>query len=554
MKAPSFLAAVGLLALAFLPLKAQVATPLAPVDTASGKVAGQVLPSGVKAWLGIRYAQPPTGALRWRPPQPIRWQGVWHADRYGPECIQPLRAHTQNQYFGEVPTSEDCLYLNIWAAAKSTAASQLPVLVFLHGGGTTVGAGSLLHYNGENFARRDAVMVTINYRLRQLGWMAHPELSAEQGGRSGNYTLQDMAAALQWVKDNIAQFGGDPARVTLMGQSWGATAVFELLLSPRAKGLFQRAVLDSICPAPAAPVHLFCGFRQAPLADAEKNGLALQAALEAPNLAAMRDMPADRILAQPPRGTQNVDGWFIPRPAQETLRAGQFNDVPILWTANAEDVDWTRNPFANVRTAADYRAAAAKAWGEKAGEFLKHYPVADDAQAPAAARRVVIDMGLQQDQRRCAAVFRRIGARSNHFLALYQHKEPIAPGVTYDVGDYPGMTNANLDLVRDGAIHNFDTAWWFGAYDAFNRLGRKRDITEEDRAMSAQMSDMLIAFAASGDPSIARLKVPAWTPENERRLVIDHAIRVEPMPVAAMDWLAANPAPGHGPACVTGAG
>ena len=167
------------------------------------------------------------------------------------------------------------------------------------------------------------------------------------------------------------------------------------------------------------------------------------------------------------------------------------------------------------------------------------------------ARRVIVVMSLQQDHRTCAAAFRRVGARSSHFLALYEHKEPISAGVTYDVGDYPGMTSANVDLVRTGAVHNFDTAWWFGAYDAFNLLSRKRDITEEDRAMSRQMSDMLIAFAASGNPSTASVKLPAWMPGNEQRVVIDHRIRVEPMPVQAMDWLAANPVAGHGPACVT---
>lgn len=551
MKAFAVLAGATLLGLMLLPLSAQVVTPLPPVQTNSGRVAGQQLPSGVKAWLGIRYAQAPTGELRWRSPQPARWNGVWNADRYGAECIQPLRDHTLNQYFGEVATSEDCLFLNIWSAPGAARTSKLPVIVFLHGGGTTVGAGSLRHYNGENIARRGAVFVTINYRLRQLGWLAHPELTKEQGGHSGNYTLQDMAAALQWVKDNIEGFGGDPNRVTLMGQSWGSTAVFELILSPRAKGLFQRAVLDATCPAPAAPVHLFCAHRQNPLADAERNGMALQDALKADSLAAMRNVPADVILAAPNRGNQTIDGWFIPRPYQEILRDRQFNDVPILWTGNSEDVDWTRNPFANIRTRAEYTAAAEKAWGARAAEFFKHYPVNSDAEAFPMARRVVIDMGHQADHRTCAAAFRRLGARSSHFFALFEHREPISAGVSLDVSDYPGMTAANVDLVRGGAAHNFDTAWWFGAYDAFNLLSRKRDITEEDRAMSRQMSDMLIAFARNGDPSTAAIKLPAFAPGNEQRVVIDHRIRVEPMPVERMNWLAANPAPGAGPACVT---
>ena len=141
MKGLSVLAGVMLLGLTLMvPLAAPVRTPLAPVARPSGRIAGQLLPSGVKAWLGIRYAKPPTGALRWQSPQPIRWDGVWNADRFGPECIQPLRAHTLNQYFGEIATNEYCLTLNIWAAARSTATSTLPVIVLLHGAGTRVGA------------------------------------------------------------------------------------------------------------------------------------------------------------------------------------------------------------------------------------------------------------------------------------------------------------------------------------------------------------------------------------------------------------------------------
>jgi para-nitrobenzyl esterase len=265
----------------------------------------------------------------------------------------------------------------------------------------------------------------------------------------------------------------------------------------------------------------------------------------------MRDVPADVILAAPNRGNQAIDGWFIPRPYQEILRDRQFSDVPILWTGNSEDVDWTRNPFANVRTMAEYNAVAEKAWGAKAAEFLKLYPVRSDAEAFPMARRVVVDMGHQQDHRSCAAAFHRLGARSDHFFALYEHREPIAAGVTYDVSDYPGMTAANVDLVRGAAAHNFDTAWWFGAYDAFNLLGHKRDISEEDRAMSRAMSEMLVAFAATGNPSTAAVKLAPWSPGNEQRVVIDHKLRVEPMPVERMNWLAANPAPGAGPACVT---
>jgi para-nitrobenzyl esterase len=550
MKILSILAGVILCAVMQSPLSAQVLKPLPPVQTQSGLVAGQTLPSGVNAWYGVRYAKPPTGALRWAPPQPIKWNGVWNADRVGPECIQTLRSHKLNQYFGEVATSEDCLYLNVWAAPGAAKTSKLPVIVFLHGGGISVGSGGMPMYSGENLAKRGAVMVTINYRLRMLGWMAHPELTKEQGGQSGNYSLQDMTAALQWVKDNIASFGGDPSHVVVMGESWGGTAVFELLMSPKAKGLFSGAVLDSSCPNPGGTTHLFCPFRENTLAESEKSGLALQEALKVRSLAEMRDVAADRILAQNVRGTATIDGGFLPRPFQDSLRTGQINDVPLLWSSNGDDMDWGRSPFAGVKTKAAFDEAVDKAWGPKAAQFRALYPVSNDAEAVAAGRRAKIDMGLQQDHRTCAAVFRRVGAKSNQFFALFDHKEPIAAGVRYeDMSDYPGLLNP--DMAQAGAVHNFDTAYWFGAYEAFNKLSKKRDFTDADRAMSAQMSDMLIAFAKTGNPSTAKVKLAPARLGDEQRVVFDRDIRVEKMPVATMDWLAANPVDGAGPACAT---
>jgi para-nitrobenzyl esterase len=550
MKTLSVLAGVMLALVLSGPLSAQVQRPLAPVATKSGLVAGQTLKSGVKAWYGIRYAKPPTGALRWASPQPIHWDGVWNADRVGPECIQTLRSHKLNQYFGEIATSEDCLYLNVWAAPSSTKAAKLPVIVFIHGGGITVGSGGMPMYSGENLAKRGAIMVTMNYRLRMLGWMAHPELTKEQGGHSGNYTLQDMTAALQWVKDNIEQFGGDPNHVVVMGESWGGTAVFELLMSPKAKGLFSGAVLDSSCPNPGGTVHYFCPFRENTLQESEASGLALQKALNAPNLAAMRDIAADKVIAQFVRAGSTIDGWFLPRPFQETIRTGQMNDVPLLWTSNGDDMDWGKFPFAGVKTKAEYDAAIDKAYGDKASQFRALYPASNDAEAVAAARRAHHDSGLQLDARTCTAVFRRVGAKSDQFYALFDHKEPIAAGVRYeDMSDYPNLLNP--DMAQNGAVHNFDTAYWFGAYEAFNTLSKKRDFTDADRAMSAQMSDMLIAFAKTGNPSTGTIKLPPARPGNEQRVVLDRTIRVEKLNTAAMDWHMANPIAGHGPACVT---
>lgn len=531
------------------PLSAQiVVNPLPPVETDSGKIAGQVLASGVKAWLGVPYAKPPVDDLRWREAEPIHWDGVYDADRYGPECPQPYRSHLLSQYFSHETMSENCLFLNIWAAPDATPASRLPVIVYIHGGGTSVGSGGMAQYNGENLARHGAVMVTINYRLRSLGWLAHPELTKEQGGHSGDYTYLDMIAALKWVHDNIGKFGGDPAHLTVMGQSYGGTAVFELLMSPKASGLFTSAVIDSACPNPGGSVHFFCGYHETTLADGEKAGEALQAALGAKDLADLRNLGADKILANPARLGPVIDGYFKPAPFAELARAHRFNDVPMLFTSNADDMDWGNSPFALVKTAADYKDTVEKLYGANAAEFLKLYPVKSDADVSDVTHRIVHDMGMQEDARDCARMFKRFGGKSDTFVALFTHHEPIAPGVYYpDRSDYPALPN--VDFAQKGAVHNFDPAYWFGAYEAFNTLRHTRDFTDADRAMSAEMSDILIAFARTGNPSTDKVTLAPLSPGHEERLILDHQIRVEKLPVKAMDWLAAHPIKDEAPAC-----
>ena len=163
---------------------APVERPLPPVKTAAGSIAGFALPSGVKAWWGVPFAQAPVGALRWQPPKALAWKGVWNADRKGPECMQVLRPHDINHYFGEEPSSEDCLYLNIWAPASAKSGAKLPVVVFLYGGGGTIGSSGMANYGGESIAQRGALFVNFNYRVGVLGFLAHPELSKEQGAVS----------------------------------------------------------------------------------------------------------------------------------------------------------------------------------------------------------------------------------------------------------------------------------------------------------------------------------------------------------------------------------
>jgi para-nitrobenzyl esterase len=328
-----------------------------PLAIDSGRLAGKQLPSGVRAYLGVPFAAPPVRELRWRPPQPLAaWQGTYHAERAAPECIQSLRAHDINHYFGEEATSEDCLYLNIWAPPREASGPAVPVVVWIYGGGFTIGSASMANYRGESLARKGVVYVALAYRLGALGFLAHPELTAESPQHaSGNYGLLDQIAALQWIQRNIASFGGNPRNVTIMGQSAGSMSVSVLQASPLARGLFHRAVGMS-----GSALGTGIGHPQI-LSAAEQGGLQLQTTLKVSSLAAMRQLAADRILsAQGATGRYAplIDGWLLPEDPAAIFAAGKQNDVPIL-------LGYTRNDLNQValqmRNWSQAQAAAGKA-------------------------------------------------------------------------------------------------------------------------------------------------------------------------------------------------
>ena len=262
-----------------------------PVRIDAGLVEGVTLASGVRAWLGIPQAAPPLRELRWRAPQPVpRVERCPARRRQAPMCLQPVRTRTMNHYFGNEATSEDCLYLNVWAPS---GAEQLPVIVWIYGGGFNVGSASMANYSGEKLAADGVVRVNLSYRLGALGFLAHPELTRESGyGGSGNYGLMDLVAGLQWVQRNIAAFGGDPANVTIVGQSAGSMAVALLQASPPARGLFTKVVGMSGSPF-GEPM------RAVTLEQGEHAGLALQEALAASSIEDLRDIGGDRIVAAP---------------------------------------------------------------------------------------------------------------------------------------------------------------------------------------------------------------------------------------------------------------
>ena len=512
-----------------------VEKPIPPIHTEGGQLAGKVLASGVKAWLGVPYAKPPVDDLRWRPPQPFSWKGVWNADRTMSECLQFERMHETNQYFGEEPAAENCLYMNIWAPANATAGAKLPVIVYIHGGGFTIGSSGMPLYGGEHVAQHGAIFVNFNYRLGILGFMAHPELTKEQGGHSGDYGFLDQNAALKWVHDNIAKFGGDPSQVLLMGQSAGAGSVTEQVFSPLSKGLFRAAVMSSGCNwAAAGPI------RTTTLAQGEELGLQIQKLLHAANLDEMRHVASDRILGLYGTGADHshgvtagpiTDGYFMPKSQLEILQAHEINDVPIIASSNGDEMDSAQYPLTTARTVAEYKDIAQKVYGDKADEFLALYPVSSDADVSAMAHRAAEDAGLQESSRHCAQIQAEYD-KSPAYIDLFTHRQPFTPGVKI----------ADLDSATVGAYHTGDNPYFFGTLDPFNMFRSTRIWQPWDHELSEAMMATLVAMAKTGSPATAAVKWPAWSATDEQRVVFGDKIAIEKLDTKGMDWLAAHPA------------
>ena len=490
-----------------------------PVRLPSGLVAGATQASGVRTYLGIPFAGPPLRNLRWREPQPVQpWTGVREAVAFPPMCPQGMRGPGQNHYFGAEPTSEDCLYVNIWAppsaasqasAGGPAAAPKAPVVVWIYGGGFSGGSASMPWANGETLASKGVVYVTFNYRLGALGFMAHPELTAESPHHaSGDYGHLDQIAALKWVQDNIAAFGGDPANVTVIGQSAGSMSVSALQASPLAAGLFHRAIgLSGNVIGPGAGAL-------ATNEAAEAQGVALQTALGVSSLAEMRRLPADRIVGV--RGVRtgpSIDGYFMPRPPQEIYAAGQANDVALL-------IGFTRDegfsPLGQARSAEDYQAIARRTYPEQADELLAAYPA--DANWARNAREAGRDVSLSMTTRDWAAYQARPG-RQPAFGYMFSRVHPYAPDVAF----------IDHDPATVGAYHAGDIVYWFGNLDAFNAFRTTRNFTALDRSLSDTMSNMIVAFATRGDPSVPGAGVPRYDPKDEKLIELGEH-------VGPIDW------------------
>ena len=478
---------------------AQLGTPIG-IDSGLVSAADQ---GEVRDFLGLPYAAPPVGELRWRPPEPIgAWDGIRPADAFGAQCPQPP---TATVFAGAEPSpeAEDCLFLNVWTATDID--EPRPVLVWIHGGGFRDGAASNRAYDGTALAAKGVVVVSFNYRLGPLGFLAHPDLSAESPhGASGNYGLLDQLAALGWVQRNIAAFGGDPGRVTIFGESAGASAVSALMASPLAAGLFHRAIGQS-----GGELG-----EMSSLTSAEAIGAAFAAIEGAGSLAELRALAASQIIDRYARelGSDGpevevsafrpiVDGWVLPTEIRATFAAGRHNDVPLIVGFNSDEMTTLTELRDIPQSLAEYRAWVAARFGSLADEFYGVYR-ASVQETPRTYLDAQRDLSFGVEMRRWARL--AASGRSDVYFYYFTHAPPIRNRAFY------------------GAYHGAEIVY---AFDNLGRVGRELDAAEFE--LAGTVSGYWTEFAASGNPNGGgRPLWPTFDLETQSHLEIGDSIRV----------------------------
>jgi para-nitrobenzyl esterase len=476
----------------------------APVKVTGGLVSGvPAKDPSIVAFKGIPFAAPPVGERRWQAPAPVAaWTGVKAATAFGPSCMQNIsREHLPwtYEYLAHNEISEDCLTINVWTPAKA-AAERRPVFVWVYGGGFTEGSAAVPLYDGEGLAKKGLVVVTFNYRVGVLGFLAHPELTRESASKaSGNYGLLDQIAALRWVRDNIAAFGGDPGRVTVAGQSAGGMSVHSLIASPLAKGLFHRAIVQS---GGSSVGGGGISISSRTLADGEADGVKFAQARGASSLASLRTMTWQQLVdpktadgsAMPSiRFAPIVDGYLLPASPREIVAQGRQNDVPTLTGAALGELGGLSGPQGPV-TAPSFVERARRQYGPMADEFLQLFPAASDEQAAASAaesarEQAMVSMYLWARERSRTA-------KTMAFIYLWDHTLP------------------GPDAARYGAFHSSELPYMFNTLYASDR-----PFTHADRQIAEMMSSYWANFAAAGDPNGKGLT--AWPPVGSAREVME---------------------------------
>jgi para-nitrobenzyl esterase len=479
------------------------------VETAKGALEGAYVDASedVLVFRGIRYARPPVGELRWRPPQPPEaWEGTRSAAEAGLPCWQPHTAVTSIYSRGEIERGEDCLNLNLWTPATSTA-DGLPVMVWFHGGGHNTGHGSSLVFDGTALARKGVVLVSANYRLGAIGFLAHPALTAESShGSSGNYGILDHIATLEWVRDNVAAFGGNPDNVLIFGQSAGSASVCTLEASPLAHGLFHKAIGHSgSCTRPRTQLDVR-GPPEETSPSAHDLGLALAAALgivgSGPEAAAaLREVDPGAILeASRTPGARSpgiqVDGWVVPRQMRDIFEAGEHNKVPSIigWMADEGKGLYATLP---ARSMEEFESGIRQRYGELAEEVLSAYAEEAKESTKVAQQSIQADAAFGMASRTWARLVADGGSD-----AYYYFFTQAPPVFNLYLPDRPPMEIPEGPRGY-GAYHSGDLAYAFGN---LHLVGYGWN--DDDREVSEAMSQYWVNFAKTGDPNGEGL--PTW--------------------------------------------
>lgn len=464
----------------------------APVKTDCGLIQG-LSENGLTVYKGVPFAAPPVGELRWKAPQPMaKWEGVKQTTTFAPGAPQG-----QNLSFGK---NEDCLYLNIWTPAKS-ANDRIPVLVWIHGGGFSAGAASEQLFYGEKLAKRGVVLVNIAYRLGSLGYLAHPELSAESPNHvSGNYGLLDMIAALKWIQKNIAAVGGDPKKVTIFGESAGGIAVSMLCASPLAKGLLSGAICESGGSFGPISSKTASGENMKSLKDAEQSGVVFAKSLGATSIAELRKLSADKFVSGGMgMAWPNVDGYVIPDDQYKLYEAGKYNDVPVLIGYNSDE----GASFARYRTPEDFINGVKTRYGKFADELVKAYPYpAGSTTVPKTARDLDRDAAFGWHTWSWARLQSKTGKSKVYYYYFDQHPE------------YP----ENSPNFGRGSTHGSEIVYVFQHLNEPNPMVGNTRFTEADQAISDAMATYWTNFAKYGNPNGSG--VPEWPAFSDANPVV----------------------------------
>ena len=462
--------------------------------------------SGIRTFKGIPFAQPPVGGLRWKEPQPVKnWEGIRKADKFGPRAMQ--RAIFGDMNFRSNGVSEDCLYLNVWTPAKS-ANEHLPVLVYFYGGGFVAGDGSEPRYDGESIARKGIVAITVNYRLNVFGFLAHPELTKESPHHaSGNYGLLDQSAALHWVQQNIAAFGGDPKKVTIAGESAGSFSVSAQMATPLSKNLIAGAIGESGSLLGTSP--------PVALSDAEQIGVKFAAGVGAKSLAALRAMTAAEILeatAKPEAShfPVTVDGYFFSKPPVEIFEKGEQAHVPLLVGWNSEEMNYRALMGEDKPTKENYEKTVQKLYNDRSSEVLKVYNAATDKEVEEVATALASDRFIGFSTWKWSDLQSKTGGQP---VYRYLYSRP-RPAMRAEMGNAVaglagGVIKGNDPAAAKmpapgGAVHSAEIEYALGNLST----NRVYDWQPEDYKVSEIMQAYFANFIKTGNPN--GLGLPTW--------------------------------------------